>query len=151
MEVGMSRWAFIFSVLLIPSITFAEAYLDSSGAFKLPVGSKASSAAESQKAKAETNDVVTKPGEEFKVTFNSNRTTGYEWQLAKPLDANIVEFVSSEYKSGLGRIMGEPGKEVWTFRAVGPGKATVYLKYVRPWEKDAVPANAQAFVVTVKE
>ncbi len=90
-------------------------------------------------------------GEEFKVTFNSNRTTGYEWQLAKPLDEKVIKFVSSEYKPGLGRLVGEPGKEIWTFKAVNSGKTTVYLKYVRPWEKDTIPANGQAFAVTVKE
>lgn len=99
---------------------------------------------------AEAN-IEANAGEEFTVTFNSNRTTGYEWQLARPLDENIVKFVSSEYKPGPGRLVGEPGKEVWIFKAVKPGKTTVYLKYVRPWEKDVLPADGRAFVVMVKE
>lgn len=42
------------AIMLITALAFAEAYIEANA------------------------------GEDFKVTFNSNRTTGYEWQLNLP-------------------------------------------------------------------
>lgn len=85
----------------------------------------------------------------FVVTLESNKTTGYEWQLAKPLDRNTLKFVSSKYVAGDSNLIGAGGKEEWTFMALKPGKTTISLKYVRPWEKDAPPAKKVTFVVVI--
>jgi len=95
------------------------------------------------------NTINVMQGEEFKITLESNRTTGYQWQLAQPLDSSMVEFIASEYLNKDGRVPGQGGEEIWSFRAVDPGKTEIYFKYVRPWETDELPAKEEKFVVII--
>jgi len=94
-------------------------------------------------------DIKSDAGKEFTVTLDSNKTTGYEWQLAKPLDENIVRLVKPEYIPGSSNLCGAPGKEVWKFKAIKPGRTAIYFKYVRPWEKNPVSAKDRVFSITV--
>ena len=94
--------------------------------------------------------VETQVGQEFTITLDSNRTTGFQWQLAEPLDGSVLELVGSEYEAPDGGGMGAGGRELWTFRAVGEGGTDIDLKYVRPWEEDATPAKEETFAVVVK-
>jgi predicted secreted protein len=48
-------------------------------------------------------------------------------------------------------MVGAPGKEVWTFKAVKSGKTTINFKYVRPWEKDKAPTKTTSFQVVIKD
>lgn len=89
-------------------------------------------------------------GEEFTLVLESNRTTGYSWQLTKPFDEGIVRLISSEYKAPETRLIGAGNKEVWTFKAVGGGKTRIHMEYVRPWEKDTAPVRTTIIEVTVK-
>ncbi|MCE5241619.1 MAG: protease inhibitor I42 family protein [Syntrophobacteraceae bacterium] len=91
--------------------------------------------------------IATSPGREFDISLQSNRTTGFMWQLASPLDASIVQFVGSEYKAPKSRLQGAGGTEVWTFRSVGPGQATISMKYARPWEKNVPPVKTVTFKI----
>ena len=75
----------------------------------------------------------------------------YCMEVKKPLERDIVKFVSSKYIVGKKRLPGAGGKELWAFKAVGAGKTNIYFKYVRPWEKDMPPAEKETFIVTVKE
>jgi predicted secreted protein len=86
----------------------------------------------------------------FIITLESNKTTGYEWQLAEPLDNSMLRFISSKYVTGDSDLVGAGGKEEWTFMALKPGKTAVSLKYVRSWEKDAPPAKKIIFVVVIR-
>lgn len=90
-----------------------------------------------------------KSGKEFTLTMESNRTTGFEWQLAAPLDEKIIRLVGSEYMPTKPQLIGSGGEELWTFKAIGPGKANILFKYARPWEKDAPPAQKEAFSISV--
>lgn len=106
---------------------------------------------------AEKADLVIEAaaGKEFTISLSSNRSTGYGWQLAKTLDETIVKSVSNYYQSapqppGKNPVMGAPGTEVWTFKALKSGKTTIEFKYVRPWEKDKAPAGTESFSVVVK-
>ena len=93
--------------------------------------------------------IEVKAGEEFAIVLDSNRTTGYEWQLEKPLDESILTLVNSEYHGSFGGV-GAGGKETWTFRAVSPGETTIALRYARPGESDPRTATNEAFTVIVK-
>ena len=93
--------------------------------------------------------ITVKVGEDFAIGVDSNRTTGYQWQLAEPLDKNVLKLVGIEYKPPQSRRIGAGGKDVITIKAVGKGKAQVSLKYVRPWEKDVPPAKKLTFAVEV--
>jgi inhibitor of cysteine peptidase len=107
----------------------------------------------SKSGKTESSMKV-RAGQDFTISIKSNPTTGYQWELAGPLDEKVVEKVSSEYKpdvpGGSSQPIGGGGVEVWTFRAVGKGGTDIRMKYVRPWERDATPAEERVFEVTVE-
>jgi len=93
-------------------------------------------------------------GLEFALVLESNPTTGYSWQLAEPLDEDVVELVSSEFEKKTpeeseGEIVGAPGEEVWTFEAIAEGETEITLEYVRPWETDVAPEETVTFEVKV--
>jgi inhibitor of cysteine peptidase len=93
-------------------------------------------------------------GKEFTISLDSNRSTGFGWQLAKPLDKTIVKSVKNDYqdvpRDPDNPIVGSPGKEVWTFKALKSGKTTIEFKYVRAWEKDKAPEKTKSIPVVVK-
>lgn len=101
---------------------------------------------------ASTTTMEVRVGQEFSLTVDSNRTTGYQWQLGRPLDETILKLVSSEYRAlqPAPGLVGAGRQEVWTFKAVGKGRTEISLKYVHPWEKDAKPAKEQSYTVVVK-
>lgn len=91
-------------------------------------------------------------GSAITITLPSNHTTGYSWRLANKPGAAVVKFIRSGYlapDSGTSRV-GQAGVETWSFQAVGRGSTTIALEYVRPWEKNAIPAKKQVFTVNVK-
>lgn len=91
--------------------------------------------------------IRTEPGKIIIITLESNKTTGYAWQLAKALDTNIVDFMSSEYFTHNTDLIGSGGTEVWSFRAMGQGRTKIGFEYVRPWEKDVAPAKFMVFEI----
>lgn len=97
-----------------------------------------------------SKNIEVKTGERFIIGLGANHTTGYQWQLASPADPNILEFVSSEYRPVEPGRIGAGGKEAWTFKATSKGKAEIIFNYVRPWEKDAKPAETVVFLITVR-
>ncbi len=96
-----------------------------------------------------TSAIDVKVGKEFVLSLSSNRTTGYQWQLAEPLDETILELKDSKYKAPETKRVGAGGQEVFTFKAVGKGETNISLKYVRSWEKDVPPEKSKTFSVTV--
>ena len=98
------------------------------------------------------NLVEVEVGQEFIITLESNPTTGYQWQLARPLDEAILQLVGSEFEAPETKpeLVGVGGEEVWTFKAVGRGQTEVALKYVRVWEKDVSPVKEQTSIIIVK-
>ncbi|MCK8600813.1 protease inhibitor I42 family protein [Desulfoferrobacter suflitae] len=94
--------------------------------------------------------LIVDEGEQFSVSLDSNPTTGYHWELAEPLDERVVRLIGDVYQGPETKLVGAGGKEVWTFRAVGTGEATIAMKYVRPWQKDVPPEKTAQFAVTVR-
>ena len=94
--------------------------------------------------------VAVNSGCRFAVRLQSNPTTGYGWQLAKPLDEKIVVLVTNDYIHPDTGLIGAGGHEVWIFKAVGRGQVKIVFKYVRPWEKDRPPTETNVFKVVVK-
>ena len=89
------------------------------------------------------------------VTLESNPTTGFQWELAGITDQAVLEkadqeFVSPEAANNGTPLVGAPGKEVWTFKALKKGESTISMEYSRPWEKDADPAETFTLTVVVK-
>ena len=87
---------------------------------------------------------------EFVIALDANATTGYEWQLANPIDDSLIKLVNSEYVPNKTGFVGSGGKSIWTFKAVRAGKTQISFKYIRSWEKDTPPAKEITYRVNIK-
>ena len=103
---------------------------------------------------AETNDMTNmikaQVGKEFVITLDANATTGYEWQLANPIDDSLIKLMCSEYVPDKTGLVGSGGKSIWTFKAVRSGKTQISFKYIRPWEKDIPPVKEAVYIVDIQ-
>jgi predicted secreted protein len=89
-------------------------------------------------------------GGEFSLKLASNPTTGYRWNLTEPPDTAVVMFSGNQYRSSTQGRLGSGGVDTWTFKAVGKGRALIFLRYARSWEKDVEPIRQAVFVVEVR-
>jgi len=89
-------------------------------------------------------------GSEFKIVIDSNPTTGYHWEIIGDLDANIIEFVSKDFKGSEPVMPGSGGVDVWVFKAVGAGETHITLGYYPPSNDPVEPQQTVTFTVTVK-
>jgi predicted secreted protein len=89
-------------------------------------------------------------GSEFKIVIESNPSTGYHWDLVDEPDESVVQFVSNEFRGGEDAMPGSGGVEVWTFKAVSAGEATINLGYYPPSNEPTDPQQTVTFTVTVK-
>ncbi|MFH1327616.1 MAG: protease inhibitor I42 family protein [Candidatus Bathyarchaeota archaeon] len=96
------------------------------------------------------SNVEVEVGQQFNITLESNPTTGYQWQLAEPLDESILNLIGSEYQAPENGLIGAGGEEIWTFEAVDQGTTEISMEYVRPWETDVAPIKARTFVIIVE-
>lgn len=96
------------------------------------------------------NVIETKVGNKFKIELKSNPSTGYQWQLEKPLDKNFVKLVSSNYFHSNTPLIGAGGKEVWVFKAIKKGETVISLKYVRSWEVNQPAAENIEYLIKIK-
>jgi inhibitor of cysteine peptidase len=86
----------------------------------------------------EKEEIRVKTNQEFSIVLVSNQTTGYSWNIAKPLNKNILELLEEKYVSPKTSRLGVSGKQVFKFRAVGKGETTIYLEYIRSWENNSL-------------
>jgi inhibitor of cysteine peptidase len=94
--------------------------------------------------------IETYVGQSVTITLESNATTGYRWEFAKPLDKDMLELIRSSYSGSNPKLIGSGGKQLWTINALKAGKTTISFKYMRPWEKDKSPVKEESFVVIIK-
>ena len=89
-----------------------------------------------------------KSGDLFTLTLVSNPTTGYSWQVMEIDNTVLLQDGEPEYKQSPRSegLVGAGGTETFHFKAVGSGKTTLSLGYMRPWE--SVPPS-QTFTVQV--
>ncbi|OPY75159.1 MAG: Chagasin family peptidase inhibitor I42 [Syntrophorhabdus sp. PtaU1.Bin050] len=97
-----------------------------------------------------TRPLAVSEGAKFVIVIASNRTTGFSWQIAQPINQKVVKLVGTEYVPSRSDLDGAGGKEVWTFTAVAAGQTTISLKYIRPWEKGKPPAQEATYTVIVR-
>jgi inhibitor of cysteine peptidase len=91
-----------------------------------------------------------KAGEEFAISVYANPSTGYEWQLAKPLDTQFLQLSGTEYLTEDTTLIGAGCEQQWTFKALKPGSTNISLQYLRSWEKGVPPVKIEEFVVNIK-
>jgi inhibitor of cysteine peptidase len=105
---------------------------------------------------ASEGTVITSPGavelsvgERATLELEANPTTGYQWEPSAEPDAAVVKVVSDTYVAGDSGAMGAPGTQRIIIEGVAAGSTTMELRYVRPWESDAPPAETASFQITV--
>lgn len=85
------------------------------------------------------------------VTLESNPTTGFQWELASISDQAVLEKQSNTFEAPEDTgMVGAPGKEVWTFKALKKGSSIVSMEYRRPWEEDVEPDKTFTLSVVVE-
>ena len=89
------------------------------------------------------------------ITLESNATTGFKWELAEELNANMVALIQSEYLTAEEAdedelVVGSGGCEVWTFDALTAGQTTIDMAYSRPWEGGEKGVETFTLNVTIK-
>ena len=89
-------------------------------------------------------------GEGITLTFESNPTTGYSWQVMEIDSSVLTKIGEPEYKSDGMNIPGAGGTETFRFEADGAGETTLVLGYMRPWES-VPPIETFTIQVTVQE
>lgn len=76
-------------------------------------------------------------GENFKISLESNPTTGYSWTA--DFDETILKLKEDKYysnsKPGL---IGGGGRQLFTFEALLPKYAQLTMNYQRPWENESI-------------
>jgi inhibitor of cysteine peptidase len=98
------------------------------------------------------NDKImeTTAGESFTITLDSNPTAGYKWRIAQQIDTGLLELIDSRFIAPKTNLVGAPGQEKWHFKAIKTGKAIISFDYIRPWEKDELPAQRETFIVIIR-
>ena len=85
-------------------------------------------------------------GQSLVVTLESNETTGYKWSLVQNSDNSVLSNTGDKYIAPQTTLLGAPGHEEWTFKALKKGNSTISMAYSRIWE--SVPP-AQIFDLNV--
>ena len=72
----------------------------------------------------------------------SHPSSGVRWELIEISDNTVLAELEHQFKPfeesiGCNRVVGSPGKETWTFRALDKGESTVTMGYQdrRPGEE----------------
>jgi len=81
-------------------------------------------------------NIFVKKGEVFIVTCESNPTTGY--QLIPEFNKDIIILLSQKFQGSSHIMIGQSGKDVFTFKAIKSGLDTLKIVKKRPWEKGFV-------------
>jgi inhibitor of cysteine peptidase len=83
-----------------------------------------------------TKEVQVASGSLLTVTLCSNPTTGFQWsETAQISDQTVLQQIDHKLVSAEEPgVVGAPGQEVWTFKALEKGTASLSLEYSQPWE-----------------
>jgi len=87
-------------------------------------------------------------GDDFTITVRTTLDTDFHWEIAEALDSSIVEYI---WKDHIPDDPGNPnssGRDVWRFKAVGPGSTTITLGYYKGME--STTPRISIFTVVVK-
>ena len=96
----------------------------------------------------DSDTIAVTAGEEFALRLEANPSTGYSWELQKPLADSIVVSKGSDFEQGENDAPGAGGHELLTYEAVGDGSTTIELGYLQPFD-DAPPSKRVSFEVEV--
>jgi predicted secreted protein len=83
-------------------------------------------------------------GKTFTVSLESNPTTGYSWTAE--VDSEFLKVADDTYKSD-SNLIGAGGVQTFEFEALKTGQTKITVKYMRPWENEAI--NKYEITVTI--
>ncbi|MHC1705880.1 MAG: protease inhibitor I42 family protein [Bacteroidales bacterium] len=90
-----------------------------------------------------------KLGKEYKIELPSTPSTGYNWTVGSPFDTTLILFKGREFIPGKDTTLpGKPGTDVFTFKAVGKGKATVRMVLRKEYARKVSRAEDFEFIIT---
>ncbi len=89
------------------------------------------------------------------ITLESNPTTGFKWELTEVTDQTVLELAESSYELGEEAkqdppLPGAGGTEIWNFKTLKKGEATISMEYSQPWEGGIKAAKTFDVTVVVK-
>ncbi len=117
------------------------------------VGLVAASCGDDDSTSAEFTDPGTRftveVGDEFTVVLESNATTAFQWELEADPPTGVLRLVDDTYVAPVTDLVGAPGRQELTFRAVGDGSAFIQLWYIRPFDDPPEPADRAQYEVMV--
>jgi inhibitor of cysteine peptidase len=93
-------------------------------------------------------EVSVRLGDEVRVSLKENPTTGYLWALASMLEGvlKLEESLFSAQSIGVGG----GGTRRFLFRAIVPGRITLELRLLRPWESNVSPVERFDLIIVVR-
>ena len=91
-----------------------------------------------------------KKGQTLVVTLEGNPTTGYSWEVAEPLDEQVLRQVGEAEFKAESAALGAGGVQILRFETVNAGKTTLKLAYRRSWEKGVEPLETYSLQVVVR-
>lgn len=135
----MSNNKFNFIALLILLVTLA-------------VATACSPQQQEIKATMDNNgrEMQLKKGQTLIVTLEGNPTTGYSWEVAEPLDEQVLRQAGEPEFKAESEALGAGGVQILRFETVNAGKITLKLVYHRPWEKDVEPLETYSIQAVVR-
>jgi predicted secreted protein len=91
-------------------------------------------------------------GSSLTATLWSNHSSGAEWELTGISNPAVLVQTDQQYEisdEGLGceKKTGTPGKEIWTFQAIGKGESNIILEYRHRRDGRTIETLALAVVV----
>lgn len=72
-------------------------------------------------------------GDKIHVKLCSNLSTGFQWHYDMTED-NVLNEEDYDFEEPGSGVTGAPGKEVWTFEAVGKGTTVINMEYSQAWQ-----------------
>jgi inhibitor of cysteine peptidase len=68
------------------------------------------------------------------VSLESNPSTGYHWEVTDISDRQVLGEVGREFRPGKAPpdMVGVPGLDLWTFKALGRGTVRLLMSYIPP-------------------
>jgi len=88
--------------------------------------------------------VISEVGKTFTVSLESNPTTGYSWTAE--VDSEFLKVADETFKSD-SNLIGAGGVQTFEFEALKTGQTKMTMKYMRPWENEAI--NKYEIAVTI--
>ncbi len=92
-----------------------------------------------------TPTLQTQVGKTFTVTLDSDANAEYRWDLLATDETKVQLVHQPDAKEALAKT------EVWTFRALAPGKATLYFGYIRIDSPNQLAARSKSILLTISQ